>query len=1703
MKKKGLFKRIIAGLLCLSFAFAYMPSGTGDELFKALDTITAMAAAANNNSTTESPASVSNGEDSSDDTSAADATEYRVDSDGSTVSFDAYANMEKWKDRKTFKAPSNTYTFTVSTGATAGDTIIYFGIRYLDTSGKSRTQYVFPKVDAYDRTNAMLNYYAEGKDITETYGSEVIKDYNYKETVKPITNLDSWSNIDYAFQTVAEIKQVKSMEIYMESGSIDEATGKHTKSGWTAQGIAVYKVESYKGYEEYGLISGQQFLDYEGYLVADIQRTSSETLATSGTDKVFIIGEGGTNSSSFKLNTYAKNKKPKTYATESQMYTLRMDFSDIKGGGMESFLNPSADNVNDYDGIVENLAIEIQYQDIHKWTRKVTLPVVLSSYVMVGEQLKGEVIYGFGLRGDTIAFEGLFPDFSMLLSSTLYSGTRARDEIAANGIETDIVWNNMKSNLSETQSDKINLAGISMYQGGCRSYLPGGIDTDGQKLKGATVEYVYGSADPFMYYTTTEETGRELTLNGKDKITMIKYNHGNPLLGFTPGEGTYLIDVATSDKKSAAINGDVSMKFIYTDSSGNQKNTTPCLMKKAASAFMGEWATKKNGDFITEQGIAPGGHLKFIVEAPDAFGFTGMQLSLNGSGIWIMDNVTISYVEQYGKRRAYRKDVSQNGSNSNFWLERDIIAGEILRLDETHPVITDDSEAKLDLDEALKELDEADDDQGMGDRKANTSSDASANASSNALPKFDELLVMPERTYTISFDSDNTVDVRDTDYSEVRYNMTHEQAEMDWGFFKKRKTYNIGINVAPDDIMDLGNGDAGSSNHFYFQLVFANGNSAYVLANQQLTSDGFRSGVTERFSISTNQDYGKIKGIRIIPEDLSDDTNPFDKLNIDSIDISEDTSGGCYLTYIIDDVGWIDIEYYDKEETISLRGRQGRTQTEIARYYPLSYTTTSVKVLCELTLGGWSSDDLPFEGAVKATVNYTDTDNNSKNMTMDVVKQIAAYDELSVNAVESTNGSATAAATNADGIGFTSNPDWMFRAGHTDRFTFDPIVNLKRINSIEFTVTSQNNSTAIWNIKSISISQVIKDGALQMGVNDEFVRNMETIPLTSVTPEDGGDQFIARATCQAGMPTTIGPIEFGDHKFEWTSEEWVTPVTRTPETKDDELNVYVYPSTSSYKAVKKNDAAGSKAKTVKSSIVYELPYSQYLVASASKMFLGEDANGNMMYYAKGLSAKNMINLGKMVVSCADSGILFNHAVVQHVRNGVVMGTYSYYLLDQSGTMGGATATAVGSNSYSDKTEEELYIALDEDTKEQSLVAESSDIAVSFYYTSSIDDVNDVKTTYQSPYIYLSDLGYTKVSGGEMLKIPTDIEYVQDITGFTISAYGAIKGRVNGAAAQVFKVDEEVLDATAKDGYSTTARSKRSYAGFNRAFDLTNKHPNHKVTSKKFYGEGSVTPVEVTFKTAASSMTLDSKAKSAISMIFNYTDYMGVSKAITLNDVCKFIDGDNKKLLAGEEQTIKFFIPEINDKLNLTTAEIFFASEEDYWNIDTVNCNLGFDTRVIGTTGVQTFFGTDDECILRLNDVNMVTKLYKSSGGDIVTVEDHEYQMVCESGDEVNGTTTLTGSTSGVSVKAYRMVGDAPDELTGKELKITKNGFRFTVPNNDTGSIVKYKIVISPNDDPTQKDIIWVTVESGATSPANTYTTEAPSEDPGDSDPDSE
>ena len=1722
MKRLDKHKKQIARLLILAFFLVCLP----------LAGVPAMDSFAAPGDTTEaagdSSGSRSSGGQVSPKAGQVVETPYTVHAD-SAPSYEAYKGMSAWKDRKTYEAPSNTYVLTVATGASAGDTVLYFGIRYKTPQGQARSQYVFPGIDAGSRSAALLAKYAKGENIKETFGMKALSEIHYQEKEIQEETLAAWSVQDYAFQTEDEIGTVESVDVYLAKGQ------------WSVQGLSIFRMDNFKGYEEYGLVSGQKFLDFEGRLIADLVKKDKANTPLVAKVNDSVIRLGGDDNSRFDIQNYGADSVKRNYAGEYDLYSFRVDFSDVVNAGLEGFMNTSAKSLKDDIGIIETMTMEIQYRDTHNWTRKVILPVVLSSYIMARYATGSSTILGFGQRGDKIAFQAVLPEYGSLVSDiTISTGTEARKKLQANGIEIKDETAAMKKTAKALAADELQIAGVSFYKGGCMPYVGGGTDTRGRHLEGATLDFVFeGGSTPLLYYIAGDERGQMVSPNGNAKISLRNYKAGSPLTNMSNGQGRFLVSLYTTGKTGAGMDGDVSLRFNYLNMEGKMERTLYYKAKQSAESFMGIWPSLDGGSYIAKTGFVEGGKVSYLMDAPNAREFTNVELSLTNGGSWEMKNITVAYVESYKARRAYI--APSEVTESRFWIEREITASEVFNLSQINPEILDKDGNVIGSDgqdtDGQKELiDESGKPATYEDGQTIYVDPDEQDDIRNQYQYTGSQLFFGDTSYKIDFRRGVVADIRDADWSTVRYSMSYEQTQINWGFFTVEKTYDVSVIVADDSEVETGNGDAGSVNYFYFQLLFENGNSGFVQANQQLAGDAFRSGQTETFTISVNRNYGDVLAIRILPEDLSSDSTPFDKLNIEKIIISERNNGGTYLSYVVDQVGWIEIDYRDEAEKSSARGMKARTVKEISKTYDVSYKQRAVMLLCEISTLPWDGDSNQFVGSIIATVDYINSDGQAKKLSFDAVQYMASYMRKTAKSMERVTDPKDQSAPVVSN-GAITDPATMLRPGKTDRFIMPAIPDLKSLKAITFTCQTRNSEAAYWNIGKVAVSQIVKDGPLELTASGELYRNMETKNLC-INEEDK----VFSKYFRVGIPADMETISFTENQLVWTSEQWATPVSRIPASQDDTVNIYVYPTVSNAGSIQSsyftNETPASpgqapETRTVHANLKYNIAFSRMRAVSCD-LTLTYDAAGNPMYYATGVIAKDMISAGNLLIQAPGSNMAFNRAIVQHVKSKVVMSTATYNFMNSRSAMG-VSADPYNGNFALDETEQTVMLSFGKDTPTQTLQAEQHDVAVAFLYTSSIDDGT---IEYQSPYVYLTDAGYKSVSEGLMAKLSYKVPYVRQITGYRIAAYGNLQGTIDASAIYVEKLDTTQVETDS--GYEKRVeKSLRDYASVKNGYPLPATPESKKVTSHAMWGEGSVTPISLSFTTTEALKTMDGIKDAAARMVFTYMDYQGISHTVRYDDMTQYIQDGTKAFPAEKEpKTVEFFLTEMNKNMGINSLEIvpydrdvqiylpgaaepingadpqvdtlieqmsegsgiftdgavdpelreaLIAARSANWTISRVEYDAGFRTNIVTKEGEQNFMGLSNGGSLRLNSVALTTSVTKNGLSEGM-IQNRSKQMVAKGGDVITGTVTVRDSLSGFRVHAYRMIGDAGDEVTADTIitnDVTRS-FSFTVPSNTSGALVIYKIEISPVEAEDIVDVIFVSVESVEVGLETTY-----------------
>ena len=1542
---------------------------------------------------------------------------------------------------KVVPVSGNIYVLTVATGISPGTSVEYFAVRYTDENNNPQTKYIFPKIHSLPATfeyikSLNIDYAAMNK------RHQSLNDLGYKinEPSAP-ESLAAWSVDEYLFETEAVINKVDSIDVFMSKGK------------WTVQGMSVSKVTSIGGYGEYGYISGKYFLSIGKKYLARLKnkKSGAQTFNSPG-DRVFNIG--GVQSSYYTLEEV--NSTEAVSEPFSEVYSFRLDIADEPDAGLESLLRNKATEKKLSDGLIaEDIAIDIEYKDKNGWTRNVVMPVLLSVITqgMMTAQDSQVATIGLAQQGDTLAFTACLPEFESFISYKVHTGTKARKAIKdSGGIQRKNRITDDEYRLEDAlDKDYLQLVGASIYNGTCRiSNTEDGVEKNtGKILKSYSYTFDFLEDAPFIYYATASPSGNKLSPSSSVSLTLSAYNTDDPLYAVNKSYDL-LIRLRTDTIEGSGTTGNLRLRLKYIDMNGENKTSKFYNVKQEILNYLGYWPsrTEKQSHYGYYYGMSEGNYAEFPIQLTDVGSITSVELSLDNysNDEWQTAGVYVGVVNSIGKRRIYNKSVTAGGVMSDYSIVRSL--------------------------------------------------------ESSYMPPFPiemQLLLTPGRSYRIDLGTGTVISSEDTiDFEKVRYSLSYEQTQLDFGYTKSVKTYDVVVKVADDPTANSINGDSGSQNHFFFQLRFKNGSSGYVLANQQLSADGFRAGCAETFSISINRDYNELTSVRIIPEDTGEKTNEFDKLNIEYITVTERAYGGTSMQYVVEDVGWIGIDYRDGAEGSSIVGNSGRSVFEISSTYSVSYKRDVVNLYCEVEALPWLVDDPDFDqktsskfkASLSADVEYVDYNGEPQTMSFDVVSRLYDYmNKTPVSFEAKSDGSDQAL---YDNMGTITDPEWMLRPNHRDRFIFPPLPNAKTIISITFRGMNRSSGQAQWVVGSLSLFSIINDsGVISLTSDKEYYRKMETSELCMMELDDSSTNFI-QLLLPAGMTEEIRiPLSYNELP-QLTSSGWTPAVTKYPDTTNDSVNIYVYPASVSRDIVTYTYDPNDSTKiidvndiSVGAAVQYNLPFSKVMQIKQSPLKTYGSGTEDAVFYYLGLSANNMQSLKKLSLSCRDSTTLFDHAIIQQVRDNVIVNTYTLSLGKASGVLGLSAAPSKSTTVY-DKKHQKMLLSFTTDTKETTLFGLSDgntsirDVAISFKYKSSLDKGSGSKRPeYYSPYVYLTEVGINSIGPGLMAEIPFEIPYVDEITGYRIVDYGDIDAKVD--SAMIMNYGYEKKEKSLSGNYTYAGEELLDSYSFHDSYTLSNKLSNHNRVTKATSGTGSLNAVDLIFTTdveKAGNLPSDTE----VVMILNYKSGTA-SKSKLILDARKYIqskdqqfvtytdpDDTGQRKLVSSSARLRLFIPECDE---LQSVEIRLADETDIakWNVKTLEGTTNNGEVELMKKNDLVFTSVRQE----VNFEKVTLRTYVSSTENRQRlVTNHEASLVVEGDNEVIGVVRL-GNNEKFGVTIKWLVDGIYTDVPSTYYYVTADGFRFVPPVNENSGPQNYVITVYSTKNTTVRDVITITV----------------------------
>ncbi|MCR5451735.1 MAG: hypothetical protein K6F00_03800 [Lachnospiraceae bacterium] len=740
------------------------------------------------------------------------------------------------------------------------------------------------------------------------------------------------------------------------------------------------------------------------------------------------------------------------------------------------------------------------------------------------------------------------------------------------------------------------------------------------------------------------------------------------------------------------------------------------------------------------------------------------------------------------------------------------------------------------------------------------------------------------------------------DWETLKTYMSQEDTQKRLGFSKARHEYTVVASVANSGSDE----ECGSKDDFYFQLIFEKGNSGAVLANEQLSSDGFRTGKKESFIIKTNRDYGNLTGVRVIPSVKKKDD--IDKLRLDKIAVYETLENGVTEQWLMEDVGWIGSRDNDGSETVTL--------DDISYLYPITKTSTSLNLLlCIATCdSGSTKEAVPqFEGTVKAQIDYETSDGVFRSKIFDMVSAINEYNTAE-NGYEG-----IVSETNYDGRTLMiSDPGRMFRPNHMDRC----VISLEDVVSVsDIVLICGSSASTKLGIESICASIVQNTGKLTLNPNDEVVRNSEVTTLCMSELSGKRPAYSLDMTDNSSATVTVPFTKNEIVKNEDTGSHEVITTDDDPRLSDV-MNLYVFADDSP----EYNDPANY---SVVGALQYTDVYgnSHQVSADAGRMSRAVDEDGSVFFYANALSCPDMAVLSRLVLASRDpsglgyssEGCVIDHAVVQKVRGSMVVDTW-YFDVEEDISSG--EKYLMPSMKYGNDfgiSAQNLVVQFTSDTKKVNLKQGKKDIGFRITYRQSVSgDENAVK----SAYVYLTDVSVSEIAPGKIVSIPFNESYVSEVTGISAIASGNIEAGVESAYLTVFETEDDKMET----GYYSFAD------GFNIEKNVENSAER---TSDSKEEIGSVVPLILTFTTSEFSRISGSGEYDKVALKIGYQDQLLSDREYVIDDMSDYMMAGDEDRGPGKTCRIKVLLKDAADLSFVTVIPLSYS-----WNVSYISFDLG-------------------------------------------------------------------------------------------------------------------------------------------------------------------
>ena len=1117
-----------------------------------------------------------------------------------------------------------------------------------------------------------------------------------------------------------------------------------------------------------------------------------------------------------RLQTYERGKGPEVDNTGTGV-GVSLQIADVLGAGIETFAAWNGKNYGDKESRFnaweqlknqagddarkawfnlncfrkECMTLTIVYQDTLGARRRVDVPLTTTYLVYILKENEGKLtggdwktwISGVFQQNENVALPLRLAEYAKLESISLSYG------------QVPDGFRSSNDGKVETSSDPLTIENICFYEGVNGSNFNSKYDTE----KLACV--LQTSLKPKYSYSI--EGGQRLTAGGAVSASVSDGSLAQGAPKARDSSSKYLVKFKTADIQTAGTTGPIFFQLDYTDTNGDKQTTVEYSLTTQAANYYGanyreKWTDDVASTLQYERHIRRGCVCECVVDIPNAASIDAIHLSLQGGDEWQLEYVNIFRLTGLDQRYGERKEQEKDASRSHLYWRRKYEDGKEYKVAEARQSVL------------LYENN-------------------------------------PTKTvYFTTYDEQGTAtkpeqNVKHDDYlTSLPSSMTFSEARKDLGLSVVKYTYQVNVKVADVE-------DAGSSNYFYFQLLFENGTSGVVLANQQLSSDSFRRAMTESFQIKTTQNYGDIKAVRIICDNTSSTSNVFDKLNIEQITVTLGSDSGVSKSWMVKNVGWIDITYVDEGADASVDNLEKLDQeesnslanVEIVKEFAVGSRATAVDLLFCITTDASSADDSanPYKnalgGSMEATLIYRDSNGVEQKMNFDLSAKIQEYND-------------------------TENTRWMYRPNHNDRFVLS-MTDIKSVQALHITRTGGNKD---WVVNKVSIQQVGGMGPVYLSDKmTEYYRDFTTQENLALSTNAAGVTYRLTGSGSTAITFTNNAIDLSTQQEE---ESWSSVITREPTATNETLNIYLYPG--AVAGLQYDFSRSSPA--VRATVQYTTVYGGSLAQKPFNIGTLGTIDGKTILFAKNLDISAMATLNSLRLSTTSAGgeqPYISHAVVERVREGVVMGR-SYFNFANAylgnGPQECAPTSAMGGEAMTQTVRLQPSAG-----QSIPLTAETSDVAVALRYTSALDAAAE-KTVYRSPYVYLTDVGYQSVTTGQLMELPFQVESVGEVVGLSVVSTGPI-----------VLFDNAVIYNYAAGAAETAAPlSVTSLAGQFAAGG----------TPLSLEGNGeTVTSALFRFTTAPEEASAGAGTAGKISMTVDYVDERGLSRSVSVDDLLSY------------------------------------------------------------------------------------------------------------------------------------------------------------------------------------------------------------------------